>query len=459
MLQFPIFPITYASFCIFSCACHLSTDPDKANQDSYSITHSFGGIDGDSLFAVYDGHGRFGHDCADFAKRHLPKIQAKSIRAERIRLHKANMKREEKAKTSGSPKKKTKGAFNPKLWPMLGRKAYEDACRKSLLECNKAMHKDANVDDTLSGTTVISASFHDGRLTICNVGDSRAVLGVKLQKESVLASASADSDEEKKEISEHDAAAERRREELVASINSMDDGGLLALPLSQDQTPYRPDERERVKACGARVMTVDQIEGLEPVHEDWGKRSGEDIDEVGDPPRIWRKEEDFPGTAFSRSLGDIVAKDLGVTAEPEMVSVQISRNNRMLILASDGVFEFLTNQQVVDICSGFYDPLEACRKVVSEAYKQWLHYELRTDDITIIVLFLECDKEASAGDYKNTVELLSMAGRQGQKPLKNKATEGVEGDSRRTSGERSNSMYKAMDAEAITAAVSAGIEE
>ena len=110
-------------------------------------------------------------------------MQAKSIRAERIRLHKANMKREERAKAPGSPK--TKGAFNPKLWPLLGPKAYEDACRKSLLECNRAMHRDANVDDTLSGTTVISASFHDGRLTICNVGDSRAVLGVKLKKESV----------------------------------------------------------------------------------------------------------------------------------------------------------------------------------------------------------------------------------------------------------------------------------
>lgn len=410
-------------------------------------------MEGDSLFAVYDGHGRFGHDCADFAKRNLPKIQAKQIRAERIKLHKANVKKEEKANPK-APKKK--GAFNPKLWPMLGQKPYEDACRKSLLECNKLMQKDAQVDDTLSGTTVISASFHDGRLTVCNIGDSRAVLGVKFQKDSILSSASAE-EEEKEEISEHDAVAERHKEELMASIASFDDNKLLALPLSQDQTPYRPDERERVKACGARVMTVDQIEGLEPIHEDWGKRSGEDIDEVGDPPRIWRKEEDFPGTAFTRSLGDIVAKDLGVTAEPEMVSVQISKNDRMLILASDGVFEFLTNQQVVDICSECDEPLDACKKVVSEAYKQWLHYEIRTDDITIIVLFLECDKEASTGDYKNTVELLSMAGKQGQKPMKSKATHGGEGD--KSSGERSNSMYGGMDAEAVADAVKAEMDE
>ena len=338
---------------------------------------------------------------------------------------------------------------------MLGQRSYEEACRKSLLECNKLMHKDAQVDDTLSGTTVISASFHDGRLTICNIGDSRAVLGVKIQKDSFLSSASVE-EEEKEEISEHDAVAERQKEELMTSIASFDDNKLLSIPLSQDQTPYRPDERERVKAFGARVMTVDQIEGLEPIHEDWGKRSGEDIDEVGDPPRIWRKEEDFPGTAFTRSLGDIVAKDLGVTAEPEMVSIQISKNDRMLILASDGVFEFLTNQQVVDICSDCDEPLDACKKVVNEAYKQWLHYEIRTDDITIIVLFLECDKEASTGDYKNIVELLSMAGKQGQKPMKSKATHGGEGD--KSSGERSNSMYGGMDAQAVADAVKAEMD-
>lgn len=33
---------------------------------------------------------------------------------------------------------------------------------------------------------------------------------------------------------------------------------------------FRQDERERVKAAGARVMSMDQIEGLEPIHENWG---------------------------------------------------------------------------------------------------------------------------------------------------------------------------------------------
>jgi hypothetical protein len=45
---------------------------------------------------------------------------------------------------------------------------------------------------------------------------------------------------------------------------------LIAKPLSNDQTPYRKDERDRIKKTGARVLSMDQIEGLEPVHENWG---------------------------------------------------------------------------------------------------------------------------------------------------------------------------------------------
>ena len=48
------------------------------------------------------------------------------------------------------------------------------------------------------------------------------------------------------------------------------DGRLVAKPLSNDQTPYRKDERERIKKTGARVLSMDQIEGIEPVHENWG---------------------------------------------------------------------------------------------------------------------------------------------------------------------------------------------
>ncbi len=97
---------------------------------------------------------------------------------------------------------------------------------------------------------------------------------------------------------------------------------LEAKALSSDQTPYRKDERKRVKKCGARVMSMDQIEGVEPIHENWGDLLlGEAIDEGGDPPRVWHPDGDYPGTAFTRSLGDSVAESLGVNAEPEILEM------------------------------------------------------------------------------------------------------------------------------------------
>jgi len=44
---------------------------------------------------------------------------------------------------------------------------------------------------------------------------------------------------------------------------------------------------------------------------------GEDIDEGGDPPRLWSRYGEYPGTAFTRSLGDSIAEELGVYAGEE----------------------------------------------------------------------------------------------------------------------------------------------
>ena len=76
-------------------------------------------------------------------------------------------------------------------------------------------------------------------------------------------------------------------------------------------------------------------------------------------------------------------------AEPEMVTRELSPDDKIIVLASDGVFEFLTNQSVIDLCCKFNDPLAACRAVVAESYELWLQYELRTDDITMICMFIE----------------------------------------------------------------------
>ena len=84
------------------------------------------------------------------------------------------------------------------------------------LQCHKAPF-----DDQLSGTTGITALVLGKRLYIANVGDSRAIICSQMGK---------------------------------------DGNKIMAEPLSIDQTPFRKDERERVKLVGAKVLTIDQIE-------------------------------------------------------------------------------------------------------------------------------------------------------------------------------------------------------
>lgn len=194
----------------------------------------------------------------------------------------------------------------------------------------------------MSGTTAICAFFKGAEMTIANIGDSRAVVGEKKGKR------------------------------------------VVAYSLSIDQTPYRADERERVKAAGAVVMSCDQLEGIVPYHENWGVNLGEELDNGGDPPRVWAPGKTFPGCAFTRSIGDSVAESIGVFAEPELLVKHITADDQFVVVASDGVWEFLTNQSVTDMILKFSDPLEACRAVVAESYRLWLQYEVATPSLCSI---------------------------------------------------------------------------
>lgn len=262
-------------------------------------------------------------------------------------------------------------------------KSIKQALTLAHLEVNEMMHNADKIDDSLSGTTSITCLFRNDRFFVSNVGDSRAIL-VYLQA----------------------------------------DGRVVAKPLSSDQTPYRKDERERVKQYGARILSIDQIEGIEPVHENWGDLElGENIDEGGDPPRIWAAEGNFPGTAFSRSLGDRVAEFLGVTAEPEILEREIHVTDKYMVIASDGVFEFMTNQMVADIVMRHNDPVSACKAIVATAYDLWLQYEVRTDDITIIIIsfddnIMSTTPESSVKDNKEDTDDIDLVSSLSHKPVR-----------------------------------------
>lgn len=123
-------------------------------------------------------------------------------------------------------------------------------------------------------------------------------------------------------------------------------------------------------------------------------------DEEGNPigpARVWLRHIDTPGLAMSRSIGDAVAASVGVISTPEVLHITLQPDDKVLVLGSDGVFEFLSNEEVIDIVTPFWghrDAQSACKAVENAAYAKWA--EVRStqdedvvDDITCVVVFLE----------------------------------------------------------------------
>lgn len=52
----------------------------------------------------------------------------------------------------------------------------------------------------------------------------------------------------------------------------------------------------------------------------------------------------------------------------------------------------------------FTDPLSAAKHIVQEAFRTWLRYEVRTDDITIIVMFIEDFNEGHDDQVRPNVQ-------------------------------------------------------
>ena len=49
----------------------------------------------------------------------------------------------------------------------------------------------------------------------------------------------------------------------------------------------------------------------------------------------------------------------------------------------------MKNQEVIDMCAKANDPLEACKSVMETSYKLWMKNDDRSDDITMICIFID----------------------------------------------------------------------
>ncbi len=144
------------------------------------------------------------------------------------------------------------------------------------------------------------------------------------------------------------------------------------IPLSIDQKPDDPEGKKRIEENGGEISQFE---------EDW-KKSG--------PFRVWKKGEVYPGIAMSRSIGDFIETTLGVIPLPKFIDENIDKDTKFIVVASDGVWEFLDNQKVANIVMPFYkknDPDGACKALIKESTEWWNQEDIVVDDITVVVVF------------------------------------------------------------------------
>mmetsp|Transcript_157645 Transcript_157645/g.382743 ORF Transcript_157645/g.382743 Transcript_157645/m.382743 type:complete len:404 (+) Transcript_157645:44-1255(+) len=143
-----------------------------------------------------------------------------------------------------------------------------------------------------------------------------------------------------------------------------------AIRLTTDHKPEVKEERARIEASGGRVV----YDGYAHHH-------------------VYAKEGRYPGLNMSRCFGDLLGhRDCGIISEPEVSFYTITDNDDFLLIASDGVMEFMAPQEVVDRMPGSreHSLQECCDKLAKEAWDRWIHEETGTfvDDITVIVAYL-----------------------------------------------------------------------
>lgn len=99
--------------------------------------------------------------------------------------------------------------------------------------------------------------------------------------------------------------------------------------LSRDHKPSEKDEYQRIISSNGIV---------EPIKNDKGQFVG--------PPRVWKKNEKFPGLGMSRSFGDKIGMEVGITANPEIIEWNLSKDDKFILIASDGIWEYLNVEDV-----------------------------------------------------------------------------------------------------------------
>ncbi|GER43201.1 protein phosphatase-2c [Striga asiatica] len=309
------------------------------NQDAMIVWENFG-MRTDTVFCgVFDGHGPYGHMVAKRVRDSLPlKLRANwevDFKSDEITVSSLS--------TGGSlctddvsfvsADEETRASIDD-----VDEKQLEifETLRNSFMKAFKVMDKElrmhANIDCFCSGTTAVTLVKRGKDIVIGNVGDSRAVLGTR-------------------------------------DKNNL----LTAVQLTVDLKPNLPAEEERIRKCKGRVFALKD----EP-----------------DVARVWLPNNNSPGLAMARAFGDFCLKDFGLISVPEISYRRITDEDEFIVLATDGIWDVLSNEEVVKTLGSCPTRSYAARTLVESAVRAWRfkYPTSKVDDCAVVCLFLDSNE-------------------------------------------------------------------
>ncbi|TVU30095.1 hypothetical protein EJB05_21701, partial [Eragrostis curvula] len=326
------------------------------NQDAMIFWENFCSRDDTIFCGVFDGHGPYGHLVAKRVRDLLPvKLRADLATDEGRGTSTSNIKAN--ANEVASPEHIDRGDTTISSDAEQNGEYPESfpALRTSFLKAFHVMDRDLklhkNIDCFFSGTTAVAMIKQGHNLIIGNVGDSRAVLGTRNENNQ-----------------------------------------LVAVQLTVDLKPNIPSEAQRIRQRKGRIFALPE----EP--------------EVA---RVWLPKYNSPGLAMARAFGDFCLKDHGLISMPDVSYHRITEKDEFVVLATDGVWDVLSNDEVVSIVSRATSRASAARFLVESAHRAWRSRfpTSKIDDCAVVCLFLNTyeasESSNSMANLVNSVEVNS----------------------------------------------------
>uniref|UniRef100_A0A7N0TEH5 protein-serine/threonine phosphatase n=2 Tax=Kalanchoe fedtschenkoi TaxID=63787 RepID=A0A7N0TEH5_KALFE len=320
-------------------ACLFTQQGRKGtNQDAMLVWENFNSKSDITFCGVFDGHGPYGHLVARKVRDSLPLILSTQWKAN---LSCDNNVLDNDGSAHGSTNSEENASINldVECHETLDSEKSEELpdehlpLKQSLLKAFKLMDKELKLHPTIdcfcSGSTAVTLIKQGQELVLGNIGDSRAVLATR-----------------------------------------DDDNSLIAQQLTVDLKPNLPKEAARIQQCNGRVFAL------------------QDEPEVA---RVWLPNSDSPGLAMARAFGDFCLKDFGLISVPDVYYRRLTERDEFIILATDGVWDVLSNKEAVDIVASAPSRTTAARALVDCANRAWrLKYPTsKNDDCAVVCLFLQ----------------------------------------------------------------------